>query len=73
MARTKNQATAARTDSASRSDDVNGGGSSRVGNETVNLDQGEEASSAAGSERAQRVARRDASREGNDEVRGEVG
>ena len=42
-------------------------------NATVNLDQGEEVSSASGSGRAQRAARRDSSREGIDEVGGEVG
>jgi hypothetical protein len=73
MARTKNQATAAMTDSARRPDAVNGGGSSRVDNATVNLDQGEEVNIAVGSGRAQRAARRDTSRQGSDEVGGEVG
>ncbi len=71
MARTKEQATAARTGSAQRSDAVNGGDGSRVG--TIDtIEHGGEASSAAGRDRTQRAARRDArirqpTHEGNDE------
>ncbi len=59
MAKTKKQAVAATAASARRSEAVNAGGCSRVGNSTDIVENGDEGNSDQGSERARRAARRE--------------